>query len=180
MDKRLVAPSVLMAVLVPIMLAATPLMSAASGQPRIVQTGCDTLSVSPPRFRVQFRVENLSESPICNGIRMFPLPPDSTPPGVCSAPILQCGSPTGWVCGAENGEAFWYPVDWAQCIAPGTALGSFSIVSDGFSGVSSCCYRAAFLTPIPESSVFVDICFTCDQPVPVRPGTWGQLKQLYR
>ena len=161
--------------------AATGLTSAALGQPRIVQVGCDTLSLAPPLVRVQFRVENLGEYAIRDGIYMVPLQPGPTPPDTCSPPILQCGAPPGWGCGAQHGSALWWPLDWDRGIPPGAALDSFAVVTDVFTDPSSCCYRALFLLPIPEAFLFVEtFCFACDNPVPVRPTTWGKVKLLYR
>lgn len=158
-------------------IVATALMSAASDQPQIVQTGCDTISVAPLQFRVQFRVENLGEYDICN-MWMSPLQPTS--PDTCSPPITQCEAPSGWFCSGGDGSAFWYPSldPRTPCIAPGETLDLFAVITDV---LPSCCYRMAFYAgPLPEPN-FVDVfCFTCVEPVPVRSGTWGRLKLLYR
>lgn len=156
--------------------AATGLTSAASGQPRIVQTGCDTLSLAPPLVRVQFRVVNLGERPIC-AIFMVPLNP--TPPDTCSPPILQCDGPPEWYCFVSDGSAFWEaPLDPEGCVTPGAALDSFAIV---VTDLRFCCYGVAFYgAAIPEPYFGDTFCFACDKPVPVRPTTWGKLKLLYR
>jgi hypothetical protein len=158
--------------------AATGLTSAAFGQPRIVQVGCDALGLAPPLVRVQFRGEWTCESrPIA--FYMVPLQPSPTPSDTCSAPILQCGGPPGWDCRAANGEAFWWPSE-GGCIPRGAALDSFTIITDAYTDLSSCCYETVFYYPIPENSFYDTFCFTCDLPVPTRRSTWGELKSLYR
>lgn len=158
-------------------IAATSLMSAAFGQPRIVQTDCDTLSVSPPRVRVQFRVENLGEEGICSMV-MLPLQP--APPDTCSPPILQCAAPAEWSCFVANRRAIWYSLSESgeSCIPSGGALDSFAVITDN---LPSCCYFATFYAGLMPEPFFADtFCFTCDEPVPARSRTWGRLKLLYR
>jgi hypothetical protein len=161
--------------------ATTGLTSAASGQPRIVQTGCDTLSLAPPQVRVQFRVVP-GEHHICL-ILMSPLQSGPTPPDTCSPPILQCSGPPEWGCSAADGSALWYapldPEGQFHCIPPGAALDSFAIV---VTDLPLCCYRTTFYysAVIPEPDFGDTFCFACDQPVPARPSTWGKLKLLYR
>jgi hypothetical protein len=163
--------------------AATGLTSAAFGQPRIVQTGCDTLSLAPPRVRVQFRVVP-GEHQICL-ILMSPLQSGPTPPDTCSPPILQCGGSPEWGCSAADGSALWValldPEGQFHCIPSGAALDSFTVVTDVFTD-SFCCYFASFYysAVIPEPDFGDIFCFECDKPVPARPSTWGKLKLLYR
>lgn len=163
-------------------IAAAGLMSAASSQPWIVQTGCDTLSVAPPRFRVQFRVENLGEGEeICQVTMFSGRWSGTTPPDTCSPPILQCDAPPGWLCWPGDFSTSWFAAGWdprTPCIAPGEALDSFAVITDE---LQFCCYVMAFYTnAIPEPFFWDTYCFTCDEPVPARSRTWGQLKLLYR
>jgi hypothetical protein len=159
--------------------AATGLTSAAFGQPRIVQTRCDTLSLAPPRVRVQFRVMG-GERGVC-AILIGPLYP--APPDTCSPPILECGGPPDWYCWASDGSAYWEASldPGGRCIPSGAALDSFTVVTDVFTD-SFCCYFASFYysAVIPEPDFGDIFCFECDKPVPARPSTWGKLKQLYR
>lgn len=157
--------------------AATGLVSAASGQPRIVQTACDTISAAPPQFRVQFRVENLGDYGVYS-LWMFPFQPAS--PDTCSPPITQCGAPSGWLCSAGDGSAVWYPSPdpWTPSIPPGGVLDSFAVITDG---LPSCCYHIGFYAGhLPEPNFVGVFCFRCDEPVPARSRTWGRLKLLYR
>jgi hypothetical protein len=160
-------------------IAVTGLTSAIFGQPRVVQTGCDTLSLAPPLVRVQFRVV-AGEHQICH-LHMFPLSP--TPPDTCSPPILECGGPSELGCSASYGSALWtaHPDPGGQpyCIPSGVALDSFAIV---VADLQSCCYRVAFYwsEAVPEPDFIDTVCFTRNQPVWARPNSWGKLKLRYR
>ncbi len=136
-------------------LAATSTVGSAQA-PKIVQTGCDTLSFNPPRVHVNFAVINLSPIPVCS-IHLVPIPSGPYPP--CE--VFECSHPDGWDCQLNaGGGADWHALPAvAGCIPPYQKLDNFDVVLD---------------------PPYYTICFQCESPTAGHVKTWGSLKAMYR
>lgn len=153
-------------------LAVTSTVGSAQG-PRIVQTGCDTLSFDPPRVHVNWAVINLGSIPVCS-IHLIPIPSGPYPP--CQ--IFDCSVPNpGWLCQPDpTGGAVWRTLPGGACIAPFEKLDNFDVILDP----PYCCYRAQF--DDGNGTIFYEdvICFQCESPTATQVKTWGSLKAMYR
>jgi hypothetical protein len=146
--------------------------SASMAQVRVVQTGCDTLSINPPRVHVNFAVINLTGTPLCS-IHLIPVPSGPYPP--CE--IFDCSHPPGWECQVDpTGGAQWRTIPGVPCVQPYQKQDNFDIIIDP----PYCCYRAEF-DDGNGNIFFTDlVCFQCESPTSTHPGTWGAVKAMYR
>ena len=137
------------------------------------QTRCDTLSVNPPLFRLEFEVSNAGTINELYSIVLSPL--EVSPPDTCR--IDACESPADWDCFTIGGpgSALWGAL--VAGLPPDQSLGGFRMTAHS----PTCCYTVGYhaggeLEPYWEET----ICFECTPPVPALNQTWGRLKAVYR
>lgn len=152
--------------------------SAGSAQPRIVQTGCSTLSLGPPLVGIEFGVVDEGTIGVCE-VQLSPLQSGSPPSDSCH--VLECSSPPEWSCllGPDEGGGAWQAssAEGPAEILPGKTLAPFGLVVDPL----TCCYSARFYAcGILEPFHVTMVCFECDKPVQSLSSTWGRLKSFYR
>ena len=143
-------------------------------QPHLIQTDCDTLSVTPLQIRFSFEIENSGEASVCR----FTLSPLQS---ADSCGIQSCERPEGWFCGTSDGIGVWEtelpsgaPPD---CISDGESVGPFFVTVMS----ASCCYYVRYLVGGILDPFHVEtVCFECDKPVQLFGTTWGRMKSFYR
>lgn len=147
------------------------------GDGKVVQTGCDTLSLDPDSVRVKitFGVINLGNIPICS-VHLTPIQSGSTPADSCR--ILETADPPGWTSMVDpgTGSAWWHVLPGAACIDKGGKHEPFMAILDPL----FCCYKVEFDDENGNIFFTDTVCFECEKPVQTIERSWGSIKSQYR
>ena len=153
--------------------------SAVAGNPRIVQTDCDTVSTDPHLVQIEFALINEITLHICQ----IGLTPMGETPWLDPCAIDGCGVTSEWDCslGPVDGQARWHIILPEEGETPGIPPGATSTGLTFTEGEGTCCYWANSSTcGIPEPFYTETVCFECDRAVQAQTLTWGTLKSFYR
>lgn len=138
---------------------------------------CDSVSIAGQSYsRVTFSVHNVFNEPSDN-IITFAMAPQTYQTTGDTCRVMQSTPPPNWKAVTRiDGGPGWIATNLAGWIPPGGTQSGFQMVLRH----DTCCYSVGFGSGFDTPFAFASGCFACALPTPARPGTWGQVKAVYR